>query len=337
MQRSSNERFNQGLYLTTSEVGELVGLHASTIQRLCDDGELPHDTTRGGHRRIHLQDALEVARDRETGTFLDPFTPYEGHVWTALRRAEADGAYGRIRSLAYSWLLMERHDLLRALLRVAGRRPGISYAVFLDEVVREFMREIGAGWREGRLGVGAEHEATEIVTDFLHGLREEWTDHTAGTGSPPASSPLAVVGGLEKNHHDLGPLSIRLLLERAGWNVIYLGADVPLEEIAEIQIVRGAHLVCLSVGPVDGRAGAVRALRLLALLYRPENPYAIALGGDHLPTEGGLPGPLPFEEVGVFAGAVEFQAWLEERPDRAALEDGGPPNPTTAEAPEGGT
>lgn len=310
MHLPQNERFNPNLFLTTSEAGDLVGLHASSIKRLCDAGDLPHTSTEGGHRRIHLKDALDLARDRGNQTFLDPFAPYEGHVWSALRAAEEGGSFERIRSLAYSWLLMERHDLLRSLLRSTARRSGIPYPVFLDQVLREFMRDVGSGWREGRMGVAAEHEATEIVIDCLHGLREEWS---AGPDERSGGELVAVVGGLEKNRHDLGPLSIRLLLERAGWDVIYLGADVPLEEIAEIQILRGARLVCLSVGAVDGRAGAARALRLLALLYRPDHPYDLALGGEELSGSGWIPGSLPFESIGVFSGAREFEAWLEER------------------------
>lgn len=309
MKDLANERFNQSLLLTTSEAGDLVDLHASTIKRLCGDGKIPHTTTSGGHRRIHLQDVLEVARARETETVLHPFSPYEGHVWTALRRAEDDGDFGRIRSLAFSWLLLDRSDLVRALLRLAARRPEIPYAVFVDEVLRELMEEIGIAWRAGRLGIATEHEATELVTDCLHGLREEWSGEI-----DPGS--VALVGGLERNRHDLGPLSIRLLLEREGWDVVYLGADVPLEEIAEMQITRGADLVCLSVGTVDGRAGAARALRLLSLLYRPETPYAVALGGGRLTSEydaGWIPGPLPFEAIGVFSGALEFASWLDGR------------------------
>ncbi|MDX1568821.1 MAG: cobalamin-dependent protein [Longimicrobiales bacterium] len=311
MKQPSIDRFNRSLLLTTAEAGDLLDLHASTIKRLCDDDQVPHTTTDGGHRRIHLADALEAARDRNTETFLDPFRPYEGHVWSALRMAEDEKKFGRIRSLAFSWLLLDRSDLVRPLLRLVARRPSIPYAVFVDEVLRELMREVGDAWKEGKLGVGTEHEATELVTDCLHGLREEWA-------SQPDPTSVAVVGGLEKNRHDLGPLSIRLLLERAGWEVIYLGADVPLEEIAEIQITRGADLVCISVGPTDGRGGAVRALRLLSLLYRPESPYAIALGGEELSPKTDsdwIPDPLPFRDVGIFAGAVEFESWLQGRGD----------------------
>jgi len=309
---TANDRFNQKLLLTTSEAGELVDVHASTIKRMCDDGSLPYSTTSGGHRRIHLQDALELARERDGETFLSPFTPYEGHVWTALRRAEEDGDFGRIRSLAFSWLLLDRSDLLRSLLRLVPRRPRIPYPTFVDEVLREIMREVGKAWKEGRLGVATEHEATELVTDCLHGLREEWSFETD-------PGDVAVVGGIEKNRHDLGPLSIRLLLERRGWDVVYLGADVPLEEIAEIQVTRSAGLVCLSVGAFDGRAGAVRALRLLSLLYRPDSPYAIALGGEDLSLDAGpdgAPASLPFRDVGAFSGAREFESWLLERHGR---------------------
>lgn len=322
MHQRPNERFNQSLFLTTSEAGTLVDLHASTIKRLCDAGDLPHSATEGGHRRIHLKDLLDLARERGSETFLDVFAPYEGHVWSALRAAEEDQSFDRIRSLAFSWLLMDRQDLLRSLLRSTARRSGIPYPVFLDEVLREFMRELGTAWREGRLGVGAEHEATEIVTDCLHGLREEWNAAIDGSGGPGEEAPVAVVGGLEKNRHDLGPLSIRLLLERAGWDVVYLGADVPLEEMAELQIVRGARLVCLSVGGVDGKAGAVRALRLLALLYQPQSPYDIALGGEELTGSGWVPGPLPFHSVGVFSGAREFHAWLEARAGDGPFDSG---------------
>lgn len=266
------ERFNQELLLTTTQVAELLSVHPSTVKRWSNEGAVEVDKTEGGHRRIHLQDALALARDRDISTFLDTFEPYEGHVWTAISQVVDSGSFERAHALALGWLSRGHLERLGRFFEQLGRHPAVSFASFCDDGVRGFMREVGSLWRSGQLRVGEEHMASERLVESLLALRR--------SDAPVPGAPRAVVGSMEGDRHHLGALCVRLMLERMGWEVFYLGADVPVEDFAAIQRARGASLVCVSFAPPNTGADMMRCVRILDGFYDAGHPYRLALGGE---------------------------------------------------------
>jgi excisionase family DNA binding protein len=273
------ERFNPGLTLTSSEVADLLAVHPSTVKRWCNDGELASEKTAGGHRRVHLEDALAFAREHGIANVLSPFHPYEPHVWTALKEVREKGSFKRLHTLAMGWVVRAQMRRLSALFDALAREPSVPLCRFCDEGVRGLMEMVGEAWAQGRLRVAEEHMVSQAMTEVLLKLRAEQRDPGVGevwTDRPP----VAVVGAMEGNQHHLGSLCIRLLLERLGWEVFYLGPDVPVEEFAVVQRGRDAALVCISLPPVAQAGDVARAVRILGEFYDPAHPYALALGGS---------------------------------------------------------
>jgi excisionase family DNA binding protein len=298
------------LLLTSSKVAGLLDVQPSTVKRWCDEGALRTERTGGGHRRIRLANALATARDQGIRTFLDPFTPWEANVWLAVSEVEERGSFRRLHTLALGWLANGNTDLMGRLLFLVGDRAAVSFPVFLEDGIRAFMALIGEEWQKGRLGIGEEHMASQIVMEVLLRLRPGWDD----PGFPGLRSddppPVAVVGAMEGDHHDLGSQAVRVLLEREGWRVYFLGANVPVEEFAEVQRVQGAALVCISFSPRNNPPDVLRAVRVLSEFYRPEYPYALGLGGSLGGfTEGMLP-DVPFESLALSESTQDFLAWI---------------------------
>lgn len=304
------ERFNSDLFMTTSQVAELLSVHPSTVKRWCNDGDLAVDKTDGGHRRIHLRDVLKLADTRDIPTFLRHFTPYEGHVWTAFSRALNEGDFSRVHSLAMGWLTRGHMKRLGSLFFELGRHDGISFADFVDYGLRGFMAEVGETWRAGRLRVGEEHMATEILVETLIRLRAA---READAGPAPGegeSAPIAVVGSMEGDRHHIGSLCARHLLEERGWEVYFLGADVPVEDFAAIQRSRNAGLVCVSFAPPNTAADMKRCVRILGEFYERAYPYTLVLGGDLSETPFLDDLELPFLDIGTFGSMAAFDAAL---------------------------
>lgn len=290
------ERFDARTALTSSEAATLLRVHPSTVKRWCNDGLLDFDTTEGGHRRIHLDDAVAFSRAQGIQTVLSPFTPYEPHAWTALRAAEDEGSFRPLHTLALGWVLRGETRRVEHLFTALGRSESVSFCTFCDKGIRGLMQRVGQAWADGRLRVGEEHIVSQTMIDVLLRLRQEWLDE----GYDPyanGTSRVAVVGTLEGNHHHLGALCVRLLLERLGWRVHYLGPDVPTDDFGLIQKSRGANLVCVSLGPDHTVGDVSRTLTLLGSLYDRSRPYRLMLGGA---PAGSPPGGLlggPFEDV----------------------------------------
>ena len=304
-----NEQENRTL-LTSSRVAGLLDVHASTVKRWCDEGSLISEKTGGGHRRIRLVEALETARTLEIPTYLDPFHPWEANVWLAVSEIEDSGTYGRLHNLSLGWLSDGRTDLLGRLLFEVGGRSSVPFSQFLDEGVRTFMMRVGEEWQGGRLAVGEEHMASQVVLEVLLRLRPGWDQPLAPAPSIDGPGRVAVVGAMEGDHHELGAQAVRVLLEREGWRVYYLGGDVPLEDFAEIQRAHGASLVCVSLSPKNRLPDVQRTVRVLGEFYRPGSPYALGLGGslgtisEEMVPEG------PFEAQSISNSAQEFLTWV---------------------------
>lgn len=301
------ERSNSDLFLTSSDAAKLLSVHPSTVKRWCNEGELASTTTEGGHRRIHLGDLLVLTRRRGITTFLDPFHPYEGHVWSAFRQVIDKGSFHRVHSLAMGWLGRAHIDRLTRLFVELGRQSEVSFGYLVDEGIRGFMTLVGQAWRDGKLRVGEEHMMTEAMIDVLAQLRPGGGpsgDASDARGEAPRR--CAVVGTMEGHRHRLGSLCARILLERRGWDVYYLGADVPVEDFAAIQAARGASLVCVSFSPPATGADMRRCIRMLGGFYSTEHPYSLALGGD-AGELGGLEAEThPFAALATFGGVADF-------------------------------
>jgi MerR family transcriptional regulator, light-induced transcriptional regulator len=105
------------------------------------------------------------------------------------------------------------------------------------EVLQKGMSEIGTMWCENRASVQQEHFASGLAMRRLDALL---------IASPAPSRPQTILAGCPANEwHTFTALMLSLFLRRRGFNVIYLGANVPTERFEEtIRTVR-ANLVIL--------------------------------------------------------------------------------------------
>lgn len=126
----------------------------------------------------------------------------------------------------------------------------------LQRVLGPLLREIGERWRGGSLRIAHEHLATAVVRSFLGGLRE--------TYSPSESAPRIVIATPAGQLHELGALMAAAIAAAEGWRVCYLGANLPVEEIAATALQHRPRAVALSlVYPADDPRlpGDLRRLR----------------------------------------------------------------------------
>jgi MerR family transcriptional regulator, light-induced transcriptional regulator len=115
----------------------------------------------------------------------------------------------------------------------------LSRATLLLEVVVPLMWRIGDLWHQGALRPIHEHLASATVRSFVGGLR-----------AAPASrrdAPRLVVTTPTGQLHELGALLVATCAAEEGWEVTYLGADLPAAEIAAAAERTGARAVVLSI------------------------------------------------------------------------------------------
>ncbi|RMF14912.1 MAG: hypothetical protein D6761_08735 [Candidatus Dadabacteria bacterium] len=96
--------------------------------------------------------------------------------------------------------------------------------------------------------------------------------------SPAPAEPPVLVGAAEGQLHEVGAYCARLALTEAGRPVLYLGANVPVADLAATARRTQADVLCISFGPDRTPDDARRELRLLLELL-PDADCRIIVGG----------------------------------------------------------
>jgi methanogenic corrinoid protein MtbC1 len=134
------------------------------------------------------------------------------------------------------------------------------------DVIQKGLAEIGEGWYRGRVTVQQEHFASALALRRMEAL-------LISTPSPTRPGRI-MVGCPPDEEHTFVPLMLSLLLRRRGWEVIYLGANVPIRSIeATVGVVR-PNLVILTAQQLYTAASL---LEMAEVLYSERVP--VAFGG----------------------------------------------------------
>lgn len=138
----------------------------------------------------------------------------------------------------------------------------------IETLIVPFMERVGDAWRRGELRPVHEHLATARLRSFVGGLRNRRT----GQGAP-----ILLVTTPAGQRHELGALAAAVCAASEGWDALYLGTDLPSEEIAAGAVQVGARAVALSLTyPPDDAALAPAIVTLRRLL---DDAIPILVGG----------------------------------------------------------
>jgi methanogenic corrinoid protein MtbC1 len=156
---------------------------------------------------------------------------------------------------------------LETTLRRAATLMGVR--TFLEDLAAPLLRRVGDEWHAARLSVAQEHLASSV-------LQEVMMSAMRGLASGNAASRI-VVATPAGERHAAGAALVGARAAANGWNVVYLGADVPAEDLASAALATNARAVALSVVFVDDRRPLIRELR--SLRERLPGEVALIVGG----------------------------------------------------------
>ena len=161
-------------------------------------------------------------------------------------------------------------DLLNALMAFDEARADAllseAFAIYpveqvAEEILTPSLVEMGERWHRGEATVVQEHFATATLRRRLSVMFHAYDQ--------PAAGPLAITGSAPTEWHDVGILLVSLALRRNGWRVIYLGQNVPTDQL--LQEIRRLHpdLVCLSATTREGAMSLTQVYAEVAALPAP--------------------------------------------------------------------
>ncbi len=110
---------------------------------------------------------------------------------------------------------------------------------FIDFVALPFLQRIGGLWEGGELRPGHEHLASVAMRQVLGWLLE--------TFQPTNGAPTLIATTPAGQRHEFGAMLAAAIAATAGWKTVYLGPDLPAEDIAVIAREVEARAVALSM------------------------------------------------------------------------------------------
>lgn len=150
-----------------------------------------------------------------------------------------------------------------------GLAAGIIPSKLYLEVLMPTQVELGSRWHRGEITIPQEHAATQITLRQMARLR-------ALLKTRLKLGLKAIVSSVEGDQHFVGAQALADFLVVDGWEVDFLGADIPTVHLVQYAKARGAHLVCISVSLTSLIPVAQKLVAELRKL--PEAPK-IMLGG----------------------------------------------------------
>lgn len=153
---------------------------------------------------------------------------------------------------------------------LASAAVEFSQPTLLEEIIRPVLHFIGEQCRAGTLRPAQEHAASAVVRAFLSQLRAR--------NQASADAPVIIVTTPAGQNHELGALMAAVAAASEGWAVIYLGPNLPADEIASAAAQTNARVVALSiVYPADDVRLPDELRRLRAQL---PGDRALVIGGS---------------------------------------------------------
>lgn len=244
-QFSDKPRYN------TKAVAQETGVPADTFRAWERRYGVPRpQRTEGGHRLYSERDIATIRwlRDRTA----------EGLTISQAIALMTDGSESNLSWLStavdtepHTWERLNSR-LLASLIDFDATRAeqimGEAFALYpLEDVflklVQPVMIEVGEQWHAGKVTVTTEHFTTQFVRRKLSGLFNTY-NITDGRG-------LVLVGCAPSEQHDLGALMLSVFLVRHGWQVIYLGPEVPMRDLLETIRQIQPDMVCMSASTTE--------------------------------------------------------------------------------------
>ena len=110
---------------------------------------------------------------------------------------------------------------------------------FVEGVLVAVQRELGRLWQRGEIHVGEEHLASRVTEEILARL--------SARGEREPNGKRVLVAATSGDLHEIGARMVARRFERGGWEVCFLGANVPRSDLALSLQDFAPHVLALSV------------------------------------------------------------------------------------------
>jgi DNA-binding transcriptional MerR regulator/methylmalonyl-CoA mutase cobalamin-binding subunit len=143
----------------------------------------------------------------------------------------------------------------------------LSQPVLFDQLIVPFLIRLGDLWQEGTMRIAHEHLASAAIRTFVGNLMS--------ASRLRGAEPCLVVATPAGHLHEFGALVAAATATASGWRAIYLGPDLPAEEIAGAALQNQARVVAVSLVYPPDDAGLAAELERLHRYLPPDTTLLV--------------------------------------------------------------
>lgn len=133
---------------------------------------------------------------------------------------------------------LEKLDGVAAEQQISAQLSVLGPVRFAKEFALPLLHALGEGWAEQRICVASEHLGSAMLRSLLGSALRPTAAHRG--------APVIVFGTLPGERHEIGLLIAAVTALGAGGNPLYLGADLPPQELIDAVRTSGARALALS-------------------------------------------------------------------------------------------
>lgn len=260
-----------------------TGIKPDTVRAWERRYGLPHPQRTKGKHRLYSQRDLETIKWLQSRLAEGMSISRAVKLWHSLEEEGQNPLYaygekapqgtavsirgGRIEELRQEWI-----DAVHQFNETAAERVlAQAFALYPPEIVciqllMQGLATIGNQWYSGEATVQQEHFASALAMRRLHTL--------LAAAPPPTRRERIIVACPPHEDHTFAPLLLALMLRYRGWDVIFLGADVPRERLENMLDKVHPNLILLTAQQLHTAASLLE----MAAFLRDQN-IPVAFGG----------------------------------------------------------
>ncbi len=246
-----------GLLLTLQEAADRLKVHYMTAYRWVRKGQELPAFKAGGRLRVRASELERFLLDRQADVALPAGSP---------RRTRWAAHVDRLHRLLLDGRAVDAAGLLRKVVS-DGAPAGDVYLSLLAPA----LHRVGEDWAAGRIGVAAEHRATEITAVAMARLGDHFRRRGPSRGVAVTLTPPG-------EQHGLGSAMAADFMRAAGYDVHHLGVNVPTGELRQFLSVVACDVICSSVTTPGLDPGYYRELVSVSRDGGP--PAVVVIGGQ---------------------------------------------------------
>ncbi len=132
------------------------------------------------------------------------------------------------------------HDEPKARQIMDGIQSMFDLETIFFEIFNPCLYEIGEAWYQGEIRIATEHFASGFIRGILMNLLQAFPVNNR--------APMLLVGCAPEEFHEIGPLMLSILLRREGYQVEFLGSNLPVDDLVAYAEDVSPKMIILSAG-----------------------------------------------------------------------------------------